>query len=165
MYCPKCAASVSDNQRYCRSCGLDLQIISQVFEVKSEEVELSEDEPARGRKGRLRIRGTITLLSGLMIGCLIPICLGLLHDWEGVIPLILVLSGLAGLALFAGTILLVYSESLQLSKKSNRPTHIMRGATTNQLSPVDNSASVPTVTERTTDLLDAPVVKDSLENG
>ncbi|MBO0723540.1 MAG: hypothetical protein J2P41_22135 [Blastocatellia bacterium] len=131
-----------------------MQIISQVFDVKSREIEPAEGKPARGRKERLRIRGTITLLSGLMIGCLIPICLGLLHGWDGLIPLILVLSGLAGLGLFAGVILLVYSESLLIIKKSNRPKPLPKGATTNQLlQPVDESASGLSVTEQTTERL------------
>lgn len=160
MYCPKCAATVTAEQRYCRSCGLDLQLISQVFEIESGEM-----EPARRRKKRLANRGVITLMTGLMIGCLIPICLGLLHDWDSLIPLILVLSGLAGLALFAGVTILVYSDSLKGSKKSDQPEPLPTGVPTNQLPPVDQSASVASVTERTTDLLDAPAAKGSRESG
>jgi hypothetical protein len=156
MYCPKCATPITNEQKYCRSCGLDLQIISQVFAVESREIESTEGENSRGRKKRLQILGTITLMLGLMIGCLIPISLGLLHDWEGITPLILVLSGLAGLALFAGIIVLVYSDSLQVIKKSYRPAPLPHGVTTNQLSPIDQSESVVSVTEQTTDLLKAP---------
>jgi hypothetical protein len=165
MYCPKCAATVSDDQKYCRSCGLDLQIISQVFSIESRAIESTESEAARGRKERLRIRGTITLMSSLMIGCLIPICLGLFQDWPGLTPLILVLSGLAGLSLFAGIILLTYVDSLRIIKKSSRPAPLPRGVTTNQLAPIDQSESALNVTERTTDLLNAPLDKGSRDTG
>jgi hypothetical protein len=165
MYCPKCATPVSDDQKYCRSCGLDLQIISQVFTIESGEAESAKTKAPRGRKERLRILGTITLMSSLMVGCLIPISLGLFHDWADLTPLILVLSGLAGLPLFAGIILLVYSDSLRIINKRYRPAPLPQGVTTNQLSPVVQSGAVLDVTERTTDLLNAPLGEGSRDAG
>ena len=165
MYCPKCSAPVSDDQKYCRSCGLDLQIISQVFAIESREPESAETKAPRGRKERLRILGTITLMSSLMVGCLIPISLGLFHDWAGLTPLILVLSGLAGLPLFAGIILLVYADSLRIINKPYRPASLPHGVTTNQLAPASQSESVLSVTEHTTDLLNAPPGNDSRDSG
>jgi hypothetical protein len=164
MYCPKCAAAISAEQKYCRSCGLDLQLISQVLDVESRAIEATESGQER-RKKKLVIRGTITMMSGLMVGCLIPIFLGLFRDRDSLTPLILVLAGLAGLLLFAGIILLVYSDSLQVIKKSFRPAPLPQGVTTNQLPPIDQSESVVSVTEHTTDLLDAPAGKESRNNG
>jgi zinc ribbon protein len=158
MYCPKCAAAVSDEQKYCRSCGLDLQLISQVLDVESGAIESTESEQER-RKNRLVIWGTITMMSGLMVGCLIPIFLGLLRGWDSLTSLILVLAGLAGLLLFAGIIVLVYSDNLQVIKKSFRPAPLPQGVTTNQLPPIDQSESGVSVTEHTTDLLDVPAGK------
>jgi uncharacterized membrane protein YvbJ len=91
MYCPNCATPSSDDQKFCRSCGFDLQVISQALARESEsddsdELELADSELPQSRKKRMEFLGIAALMSGLMIGCLIPICLGLFPNWSGLIP-------------------------------------------------------------------------------
>jgi len=169
MYCPKCAVPLSDDQKFCRSCGLDLQVISQLLISESwtdepDESESRTSDRSQSRKAKLRIWGTIVLMFGLLVGCLIPISLGLLSNWAGLNQLILVLSGLAGFLLFAGIIPLIYADALpgtQDDGESSHRTALHQPKQTNKLPPDGRSELVPDFAERTTDLLKTAETKGS----
>src|SRR5262249_8132732 len=124
MYCPNCAASLSEDQKFCRSCGLNLQVLSQVFAVESKAIEPADSNYSQSQKAKLRFRGTITLMSALLVGCLIPISLGLFSNWAILNQLILILSGVAGLLLFAGVIVLVYADALPKREENMTPSQL-----------------------------------------
>jgi hypothetical protein len=99
------------------------------------------------------------LFSALMVGCLIPISMGLFPKGPGLNQLILVLAGVAGFSLFSGILLLIYSDYLPKTQVAKEPfrvplwTPLPRSVPTNQLPPADPANAVPSVTERTTGLL------------
>src|SRR5262245_33928032 len=168
MYCPKCATTLTPDQKFCRSCGFDAQLLSQLLADEAETDELEnfaapENDRSLGRKGKLQFLGSITIMAALMVGFLIPISIGVLSNWGSITQLILILSGVAGLLLFGGIILHMYGDALPEPHVSQepRPKRLKKGATTNQLTPNNQSDPVSSVTERTTGLLNTPVSKDS----
>jgi hypothetical protein len=169
MYCPNCAASFSGDQKFCRSCGFDLQIISQALSGESEPMESDESKAVSGkriktRKKKIESLGLITLMSGFMAGCLIPISIGLLSDWQWLGQLILVLAGMAGLLVIGGITLMAYpsiAPGAETTKEPSRPARLRKGLRTNQLQPVSQAELALSVTEATTGLLNTPAGEDS----
>jgi hypothetical protein len=171
MYCPKCATPLADDQKFCRSCGFDLQVISRFFTSEPPAIEPRESEflPGGGSqslKEKLHRRAMITIISALLVGCTIPIAIGLLSGYGWLNQLILVLSGIAGFLLFSGCIVMIYADGL--SKKegdggSSRPSALWPSKQTNQLPPEGRSEPVQGITEHTTDLLETSKVKGPRE--
>jgi hypothetical protein len=69
MFCPKCGSSQSDELRFCKACGANLQLVRQAFEARGEgekfdwsktwvaEMFLSEGERKRREEELERLRG------------------------------------------------------------------------------------------------------------
>ncbi len=176
MYCPKCATPHSEEQKFCRSCGFDIQALSRMLAPELQAVEPDQSapqtgKPSKSRKAKLQIQGTITLFSALMVGCLIPISVGLLSKWPGLNQLILVLAGFGGLLLFSSIIMLAYSDTLPKTQEAKEPFRMTpfrplpNAVPTNQLPPAGQSEPVPGITERTTGLLADVVQNRKQERG
>jgi hypothetical protein len=171
IYCPKCATPQSEELKFCRACGFDLQIVSRALgrentEVMLEQGESTESGPPKTRRAKMEMRGLLALFTALMVGCLIPIARGLFPNWSGLNNFMIVLGGLAGFILFGGILMLVYSDYLPKTEATqpSQPTRMPsfpQSVPTNQLPPANESEAVPNVTERTTGLLPTPASKAS----
>jgi hypothetical protein len=74
MYCPKCGTSVSDDQQFCRSCGLSLEIPSQILNYQrlmddADETPITTGELAQMRrhKALLRVSMILAIIGGLLL--------------------------------------------------------------------------------------------------
>jgi hypothetical protein len=172
IYCPKCATPLSEEQKFCRACGFDMQIVSRVLgrEPASnapDQPESADSNPLESRRTKTEMRGLLTLFSALMMGCLIPISMGLFPNWPGLNNLIILLGGVAGFLLFGGILQLVYSDYLpkvDTPKTPVRMTPIPPSVPTNQLPPANPSEVIPSVAEQTTGLLPIPAGDTSRPN-
>lgn len=155
MYCPNCGTVTSSDQSYCRSCGLGLEKIAQsLVEQRPNEFE----ESLQQRKERIERWGVAALsVFGLGVAS-IPLYKILMMMLEG-----RVLAGLGFLALFLvlacgllAVILFAKANEVGQAKIKGRaatPETLPTENTTAKLSAPDQVDSLPSVTERTTELL------------
>jgi zinc-ribbon domain len=153
MYCPSCGKENSAEQKFCRSCGLSLEKAVQSLVEQLPALEL--DKNVRERQERVDRLINIVAGTGASI-----IAVGVL--WGIIYKLIIVkgavISGLFFLAIIVGAILFgllsIYSESLRKAAGKRQlqppPTKV---SDTAELPPSSQMEPVPSVTERTTELL------------
>ncbi len=135
MNCPSCGSETFLNQQYCRSCGADLV----------------EDRP---RSIRPQIVGLLILT--LTFGGLLLAMTGKLFDLRWMIFTgVFVMIG--GMFCVAAAALLRQSLPRKRKRKTVEQPEPMLGAdTTNKLLPIGDNDFVPSVVEKTTDLLKTP---------
>ena len=155
MYCPNCGTVVSSEQSFCRSCGLGLEKIAQsLVEQRPNEFE----ENLQQRKERIERWGVAALsVFGLGVAS-IPLYKIVMMMLEG-----RVLAGLGFLALFVvlgcgllAAILFAKANEVGEAKIKGRaaaPETLAKTNTTARLLAADQLDSIPSVTERTTELL------------
>ena len=147
MYCPKCGKENSHEQRFCRSCGLNLQTISQAMTHELSESQSVDDMAEtlnRGLRGWHNpvIYGFLIIIIGLIMGIFGKEILG-----EKLISDIGILMALLGVGLlgFKG-VLLTVSQSQNLP----RPKVRLEGESPNKRPYTLQSGEPPSVTEHTT---------------
>lgn len=171
MYCPNCSTEASTEQKFCRSCGMELQAVSQLIAGQSElqrPAELSSpDKPARDRRNKLAMYGTMIVMSSLVVGSLLLVFAGLNKFYPGMSDLIPLVLGVSGVLLFSGAALIVYSTFLPKESTSSNPSmpesRAQKGATTKQqinLLP----ETLMSVTDHTTELFEAVDAKNPPRN-
>jgi zinc-ribbon domain len=143
MYCPKCGAQAPSNQKFCRSCGQDLNMVSQV--VTGQPV---TDTCKRGPM----IWGIIMFLGGAALGSVIKILNKEgIHVAGGFTPYLM---ALIILMIFASFGLMIYSMSPLMSGRRRLPQAEGGSARTTKAQPVALPESMPAITEYTTELFD-----------
>ena len=156
MYCPNCGTKTSLEQNFCRACGLGLEKIALSL---SEQLPARVDQSLQARKDRLEKLGVAALSVfglGLLSFLLYSIGYKLMLSQGNVIAglaiigfVIMVACGLTSVVLFAK------AKELGEEATKRRPQQNLSKGTesTKELLAEGHFEPVPTVTERTTELL------------
>jgi hypothetical protein len=164
VHCPNCGTRTTSEQKFCRACGMALDKVAQILAEQLPEV--VPDEDIRRRKRRVEL--LLTALVGGMIGTLVISMI-----WVIVVKIIIRKGEVLEGSIFLGFIiaaaialaLVFYRESL-LEREAKRaapsqtqlpPAPGARGL------PEPSFEPVPSVTDRTTELLAAERRRDTRE--
>lgn len=116
MYCPQCATHLAATATRCHECNLDVRQIGQILRHED------RPDPATGMAGQvLRWKqqrsslGTLLVMCSLLVGCLIPIAVGLFSESGALSAILPALAGLAGLLLVLGSMLLMAADGVILT--------------------------------------------------
>ena len=154
MFCPNCGKATSIDQRFCRACGLSLEKIAVSL---SEQRPAKVDESLQQQKERLEKYGVAALgVFGLGFLGFVVYLMVVKIIAKGGDPLtlfgmlgflLMVVCGLAAVVLFAR------AKDLKDKSSKRQQQNLAGGTQTGQLLSEGHFEPVPTVTERTTELL------------
>ena len=156
MYCPNCGTKTSIDQNFCRACGLGLEKIALSL---TEQLPARVDQSLQARKDRLEKMGVAALsvfglgvLSFLLysIGYKLMMSQGNIVAGLAIIGFVIMIAcGLTSVILFARA-----KELGEEATKGRSQPELSKGTeTTKELLSEGHFEPVPTVTERTTELL------------
>ena len=156
MTCPECGLQTLPEQKFCRSCGASLQMMTQplaepaaVSELERRPAIISTDEMQRA--SRLVLWGFVIMFVGVAIGV---IGKKLLH--EEAVTVVGVLVSLAGMFLAVYPYLSPPPRPKYDSSPSSQPETLTQSQPTKYLPQESDIEYIPSITERTTDLLKNP---------
>ena len=153
MYCPNCGAKNSIEQNFCRACGLSLEKTALSL---SEQLPAKVDQSVQAQKERLEKLGVAALsVFGLGVLSLLVYGIGIKLIDKGVLGILATLGVLIMLVCGLGSVIL-FARAKELEEKSSKrrqPSLSSGRETTKELLSEGHFEPVPTVTERTTELL------------
>ena len=161
MHCPSCGTEVSTSLKFCRSCGMGLELVSKAMaeHVSADESDLSKVESDKGALQRMVKTmglGGIILFAGIVV---VLIGRKLLHN--DLADLI------GGLVLMAGVFIMsyaVFSAMLSGTGKTRKKVGSLGPAMPElgrDTSPEGLAAPAPSVTEQTTKTLETTLARNS----
>ena len=155
MYCPNCGNKTSTDQKFCRACGLGLDKIVQSL---GEQLPARIDESLLARKERLEKFGVAALsVFGLGVLSVLLYLLGRKVIEEGNVFEALVMLGLFVMLACGVLSVILFARAKELGdqagKRQLQPATTEKNSSTRELLPEGTMEPVPTVTERTTELL------------
>ena len=157
MFCPSCGSTNSTDQRFCRSCGMNLEPAAESLREQfptGNRPDLDRREQRIERFGQIAFGGFMIVIVLAALGMIYTILDRIIFSGDS--PLFGL--GLMGFIIF-GLLTLVYvffREDLKEKRKKSAPAtapELQRPAVTGRLIEERDFEPVPTVTESTTELL------------
>jgi len=152
MYCPNCGTKTSIDQNFCRACGLGLEKIALSL---TEQLPARVDQSLQARKDRLEKMGVAALsVFGLGVLSFLLYSIGYkLMMSQGNIVAGLAIIGFVIMIACGLTSVILFARAKELGEQTKRQPQALSNGTTKELLPEGHFEPVPTVTERTTELL------------
>ena len=157
MYCPKCGTSGSDDQQFCRHCGLSLEMHGQILAYQrllddSDEAPVTSEQHAQSHRHRTLFRISIALA---IAGALLLLIVGKENFYSWVGSIVLLTTGIAMIVLCTEVPFLFYRRRFPRvrndpSFQSNVPKET---PTTRRVE--GEAHRIASVTESTTESLEA----------
>jgi hypothetical protein len=156
MYCPNCSAEASTEQKFCRSCGMELLAVAELIRDQTPMVrpETSEEPTVQARQRAMLIWGLILTFGAAAAGASLKI-LGKegIHPAGEFTPYVSVIAVVA--AIFGmGLMCYPFLQQTWGKPKSRKPL-LQKPEPTIKLRPALLSEEHPSVTEFTTEFLEA----------
>lgn len=156
MYCPNCSSKASTEQKFCRSCGMELQAVAELIRDQTPMVKPeSPHQPTfEARQRAMLIWGLIITLGAAAAGASLKILgkenihpAGEFTPWVSVVAVVAAIFGMG----------LMCYPFLQTTwgKSSSRKPALPKPESTIKLQPALLSEEQPTITEHTTEFLEA----------
>jgi zinc ribbon protein len=163
MFCPNCGVETQRETKFCRSCGMDLKLVSQSFAGQTQIIG-EQQAPKESQRRQAMKWGFVTFWGGILLAALLAIM------GDAFIPIsqrlgvfIGNLAPLGGLVTTVGIGIMLYSLFLPKapsakspSAKSQKANPKLQSQTPAQLPPEPYRQPVGSVTESTTRLFDQP---------
>lgn len=112
VYCPRCTTALEHAASYCSTCRLDVRPIIAILDADASTFAYVEQTRAsryrRWRRQRHEL-GLLLVFGSLLVGCCIPISIGLFGISAGG-TIVTLLAGVAGVLLLLGSMLLLAAE-------------------------------------------------------
>ena len=153
MYCPNCGAKTSTEQKFCRSCGLGLE---QIALSLTEQLPTRADENALSEKERFERLGMAALsVFGVgVLGVLLYLIVYVKMIVQGKIFAGLALLGMLIFMAFGLLAAIMFAKAKEAEQSAGkRRTQHVEPSPTRELLSEGHFEPVPSVTDRTTELL------------
>ena len=165
MYCPNCSSEASTEQKFCRLCGMELQPVAELIRDQSPMVqpESHQESTFAARQRAMLIWGFIITFGAAGVGASLKILAReSIHPAGEFTPYVTVI---AVLAAFFGMGLMCYSVLQQTRGKPSPGKRVLpKSEATITLRPTLISDEQPSITEQTTELLEASEARTNVRD-